>query len=244
MPPKNWLVKTGDFFFKYRNLLFPLMLVLLCLVQPPAIRFGGTELGETVKDYIALAVMLAGLGIRAAVIGFKYIKRGGLNKKVYAENLVTEGFFATCRNPLYVGNIVMYVGIFLMHGAWEVFIIGMAVFLFVYIAIVAAEEYFLRSKFGAAYDEYCRDVPRWLPKLSRLREATKGMEFNWRRVIAKDYTTIINGLFALLIIEFWEVVREPGPLVDGYEFAIALAVLVALLIGVKAAKKRNLFGAV
>lgn len=244
MPPKNWLVKTGDFFFKFRNLLFPLMLVLLCAVTPPSIDSALSEDYIGTRDVIAIFVMFLGLGIRAAVIGFKYIKRGGLDKKVYAENLVTDGFFATCRNPLYVGNVIMYVGIFLMHGAWEVFVIGMGTFLFVYTAIIAAEEYFLRSKFGAAYDEYCRDVPRWFPKLNRLREATRGMEFNWKRVIAKDYTTIVNGLFALLVIEFWEQVREPGPMTGWPGFVVALFILISVLIAVKQAKKRNLFGAV
>ncbi|PZP87057.1 MAG: phospholipid methyltransferase [Azospirillum brasilense] len=243
MPPKSLLVKIGDVLFKYRNLLFPLMLVLLCAIRPPVELIGGAEQGEIIKDWIAAAFMMLGLGIRAAVIGFKYIKRGGLNKKVYAENLVTDGFFATCRNPLYVGNVIMYIGIFLMHGAPLVFAIGMAVFLLVYTAIIAAEEYFLRAKFGNAYDAYCRDVPRWVPRLSRLPAATHGMKFNLRRVIAKDYTTIINGAFALLVIEFWEQVNEAGP-VHWQGFAMVLAVLVLSLVAVKTAKKRGLFGAV
>lgn len=243
MPPKNWLVKTGDVLFKYRNYMFPLMLVLLCCIRPPIDAYDGSKQAEIVKDYLAFAVMLLGLGIRAAVIGFRYLKRGGLNKKVYAENLVTDGFFATCRNPLYVGNVVMYVGIFLMHGSPLVFALGMGTFLFVYTAIIAAEEYFLRTKFGAAYDAYCADVPRWLPKLNRLRDATRGMKFNWGRVIAKDYTTIINGLFALLAIEYWEEVNEPGP-AQWHIFAVALALLTLGLWVVKMAKKRGLFGAV
>lgn len=241
--PKNWLVKTGDFLFRYRNVLFPIFLILICCIRPPVNEYEGKEYFEQIKDVFALLITLVGLGIRAAVIGYKYIKRGGLNKKVYAENLVTDGFFATCRNPLYVGNMAMYLGIFLMHGDPLVMAIGMGVFFFIYTAIIAAEEYFLRNKFGASYEEYCRDVPRWLPHLGRLKGATEGMQFNWGRVIAKDYTTMVNGLFSLLVIECWEQLQWNE--IIHWEVVAGLVVgFVAMLYFVKRAKKRGLFGAV
>ena len=65
---------------------------------------------------MAVLIAMSGLAVRGVVIGLAYIKRGGLNKKVYAANLVTEGMFSVCRNPLYVGNMLIYTGEFLMFG--------------------------------------------------------------------------------------------------------------------------------
>jgi protein-S-isoprenylcysteine O-methyltransferase Ste14 len=204
MIPKNWLVKTGDFLFKYRNFLFPVLLVSLFLPHLPASQHLGSARLEELTDGLAVAMVFAGLLLRAAVIGFRYIKRGGLNKKVYAEDLVTDGFFAVCRNPLYVGNLIIYTGVLVMYGSPLVLLLGLGAFLFIYTAIVAAEEHFLTEKFGDAYRAYCRDVPRWWMRWSRLKQATRGMKFNVGRVLAKDYTTIANALIALLLIQLVE----------------------------------------
>lgn len=201
---KDIRVKIGDFLFKYRNFLFPLMLVAMFVVRPPIYEYAGVREYEHIKDYIAIGIVIFGLLIRAAVIGFAYIKRGGLNKKVYADKLVVEGFFAVCRNPLYVGNIAIYAGVFLMHGDPVIFVVGNLLFLFIYHCIVRAEEFFLRNKFGADFDAYCAEVPRWWPKLGRLKAATKGMKFNFKRVLAKDYSTIMNAVFTITLIEMYE----------------------------------------
>ena len=76
-------------------------------------------------------------------IGLAYIIRGGKNKKVYAEDLVTTGIFAHCRNPLYVGNILMLAGVGILSNSLLYVVIMIPFFLFVYQAIVLAEENFL-----------------------------------------------------------------------------------------------------
>lgn len=201
---KNLVVKIGDFFFKYRNYLFPLFLVLLFVLKKPAYQYSGSHLVEELKDYVAFLVVMAGLVIRALVIGFAYIKRGGLNKKVYADKLVVQGFFGVCRNPLYLGNILIYLGVLLMHGTPIVILLGSSFFLFVYFTIVRSEEFFLRNKFGTDFENYCNQVPRWIPKLSNLKKSIEGMEFNFKRVLIKDYTTIVNAVFAIAGLELYE----------------------------------------
>jgi len=196
-PEKGLWVRIGDFFFKYRNAAFPVILVVLLVGFPPAGPAGWL-------DVVAVAVTLSGLGFRAAVIGFAYIKRGGLNKMVYAEDLVTGGFFGVCRNPLYVGNMLIYAGVFLMHGNPYAIALGIVGYWLLYESIIAAEEYFLREKFGPGYDDYCRDVPRWLPHFGRLKQATEGMRFNVKRVLVKDYTTMANAAMILLLLELLE----------------------------------------
>jgi hypothetical protein len=67
-------------------------------------------------------------------------------------------------------------------------------------AIIAAEENFLRNKFGGEFDEYCATVSRWVPKLSGWGKAFAGMQFNWTRVLAKEYFTPFDYLAAVCIV--------------------------------------------
>jgi len=193
------LIAVGNVFFKYRNALFPL-LVLLLLAFPPR---GGLE-------WFGLALLLAGQALRFATIGYQYIERGGKDKKVYAKDLVTGGLFSACRNPLYVGNLLIYTGVFAVHGNPASLAAGAALFLFAYVAIVAAEENYLRGRFGEAYDRYCADVARWLPDFRRLPEATAGMRFDVRRMLRKDYSTCGAWMLAGCVLMAYKAVALQG----------------------------------
>lgn len=243
MEQKTTLIKIGDFFFKYRNFLFPAFMVAILLGNRPPSEYFGSETAEEVVDNFALLLVLLGLGLRSAVIGFRYIKRGGLNKKVYAEKLVTDGFFAVCRNPLYVGNMLIYEGVLLKHGNVWTLAIGTAFFVFVYTAIIAAEEFFLRREFGAAYEEYCRDVPRWRMKWARLKGATEGMKFNFSRALIKDYSTIANAVVTLMILQLLEEETGANGTIDAQPFAIGIAAVILLALAVRVAKKRGILKA-
>lgn len=236
MNEKNWLVKTGDFFFKWRNIVFPLILAGLFLSFPPPAQYWGLHWLENGKDLFAGLLVLSGLAFRIATIGWAYIKRGGLNKQVYADKLVTAGFFNLCRNPLYVGNMLIYSGIFILHGHPVVVVAGIALYWFIYESIIAAEEHFLKNKFGAEYKEYCARVPRWIPDFSRYAAATEGMSFSYLRAIAKDYTTIFNAVVAMVFIELVEhYLYFPKPVFMA-ALQLGLAVLTVLFAGVVAIK--------
>ena len=82
-------------------------------------------------------------------------------------------------------------------------------YVFVYIAIVAAEEAFLRNKFGAAYDQYAADVPRWLPRLGALGEAMRDGRFHWKRVLVKEFHTPFGWITILVLMSFWHLASQP-----------------------------------
>ena len=239
---KPSIIRLGNFLFQHRNQVFPILVLLLFLAWPP--RNMGSPALEHIKDAIALLVALTGLALRGTVIGYAYIKRGGVNKKVYAKHLVTEGMFGICRNPLYVGNLLIYTAVFLMHGNPIVALIGIASFLFIYQCIVYAEEDYLQDKFGEAYRAYCADVPRWLPRFGKYAEAIDGMAFNLKRVISKDYSTISATLIGLALVKIYEHLAGPDPS-QGRAYLLLLAAsigLVGLTAGViRALKKRGSF---
>ncbi len=231
--------RAGAFFFKHRNLVFPLALIALFLLFPPRY-FGGTRAADLWLDGVGILLLAAGQALRGAVIGFAYIKRGGMNKQVYADRLVTSGIFGLCRNPLYVGNFLILCGLLVVHNNPYAYVLGLGFFAFVYGSIVQVEEAYLRSHFGADYAQYCKDVPRWWLDLRRFPAATAGMAFDWRKVVAKDYGTALTWLLALAVMlpyEPWAMADQaavPGRVVLG----LVLILLVApAALGIRWAKK-------
>jgi protein-S-isoprenylcysteine O-methyltransferase Ste14 len=81
--------------------------------------------------------------------------------------LIISGPFAYVRNPLYVGNILMYLGLGIMSFALFPYlqIVAILFFLFQYYFIVNEEEKYLREKFKDDYTDYCKKVPAFFPRL-------------------------------------------------------------------------------
>lgn len=188
------MVKIGNFFFHYRNGLFPMVYALLLIKSPPLFH------DYRVAALIGLAIALAGQSLRAVTIGLEYIIRGGRHRQVYAEKLVQGGIFAHCRNPLYVGNLAVIIGVAVASNSIIFMCTAVPFFLFAYRAIVAAEENFLRQKFGAEFDQYCARVHRWFLNPAGLRQSLVGMRFNWRRLITAEYGSTFAWTLAIILV--------------------------------------------
>lgn len=186
------MVKIGNFFFHFRNGLFPLV-YLLILVNGPA-AFPDYDLAL----FFGVTIAMAGQILRAITVGLDYIVRGGRNRQVYADRLVSGGIFAHCRNPLYVGNYLILVGLGIASNSLLFLAIGLPFFLFAYWAIIAAEEAFLLGKFGDEFAKYCSRVNRLLPDFSGLSKTLVGMRFNWRRLISAEYGSAFAWMAAVM----------------------------------------------
>ena len=81
--------------------------------------------------------------------------------------LVAVGFYRFVRNPMYLGFFAGWLGLWIVFGRASTGAVAVAalVVLGVDLFVRLYEEPTLRKKFGAAYDGYCRNVPRWLPRL-------------------------------------------------------------------------------
>lgn len=203
------LIRLGHWLFRARNGVFPLVFLALVALGRPGVP-GLDPRWDRWLDVAGILVALSGQVLRALVIGLAYIRRGGLNKRIHADVLVTEGLFAHSRNPLYVGNYLGLVGFCLIHNSWLTYLIGLPLFGVAYLAIVLAEEQFLAAKFGADYEAYCRRVPRFWPRLSGLGTTLSGMQFDWRRVVRKDYGTAFSGFTVILALLAWNEVQRSG----------------------------------
>lgn len=204
------LVPIGRFFFKFRDFLFPAVFLLLVALSPPLRLASPAQ--EVALDVAGIAVALSGQLLRAVVIGLAYIRRGGKNKRIHADDLVQEGIFAHSRNPLYVGNFLALVGFTVIHNSLLCYLVGIPFFAFSYLAIVAAEEDFLGRKFGPAYEGYRRRVNRFLPSLRGLGTTLRSMRFDWKRLVRKEYGSTFAGITLVLVLLVWDRWLLRGPL--------------------------------
>ena len=191
------MVRLGNFFFKYRNIIFPLFFVLLVFTTRP---HAGSGPLETWRYAAGIAVAFTGQLIRALTIGLAYIIRGGRNRQVFAKKLVKDGIFAHCRNPLYLGNILIVIGLGIVAHSVPFYVIGIPLFIFAYLAIIKAEEHYLSSMFGQEYTDYLRDVNSLIPNLSGIGKTMKGMRFHWARLIVKEYGTTYTWIICIMAL--------------------------------------------
>jgi protein-S-isoprenylcysteine O-methyltransferase Ste14 len=182
------LVPLGQFLFRFRGWIFPVVVLVALVFSRPRHLLGDSAL-DAWMDALGVVVAVSGLAVRAVTIGYEYIVRGGRNKQVYADDLVQGGVYALTRNPMYVGNGLLILGCALIMNAPAFYLIALPVTLLAYASIIAAEEAYLREKFGAKFDAYCARVNRILPRVWGFRQATAGMRFNWRRLLVKEYNT-------------------------------------------------------
>ncbi|MGD0840277.1 MAG: isoprenylcysteine carboxylmethyltransferase family protein [Candidatus Acidiferrales bacterium] len=83
------------------------------------------------------------------------------------KKLVVVGFYRYVRNPMYVGFFVGWVGLWVVFGHPNPIAIAAAISVVLGVAafVQLYEEPTLQKMFGADYEEYCRNVPRWLPRM-------------------------------------------------------------------------------
>lgn len=122
---------------------------------------------------------------------------------IHAPRLVTGGPFAYVRNPIYLASVVLGLGMVLLVGDPSLFALYVAVFAFLYGAIVPAEEEFLRTKFGPAYERYCAHVPRAWPRWRPWPDAEPA-RFQPRALLGElRLGIVLAGIYGLLRLAAW-----------------------------------------
>ena len=191
------MVRIGNFIFKYRNIIFPFFFILPMLdVHPMPV----SEQAAAGIYALGITVALGGQTIRALTIGLAYIVRGGRDRKVYAKTLVRDGIFAHCRNPLYMGNILIVTGLGIAARSLPFALIGIPLFILMYMAIISAEEHYLADRFGQEYIAYTEKVNRLIPNVSGIRKTIGSMQFKWRRLIVKEYGTTYTWIACMIVL--------------------------------------------
>lgn len=200
---KDHLSNSGAALFRWRSY------VLLIFV--PFFAYAAFQ-GETVEhrlgegwgdafEVFALLMVVAGELIRILTVGFVPPGTSGRNVNgQVATVLNTTGAYSLVRNPLYLGNCLMYVGLALFSQNIFLAVILALVLLPYYERIIAAEEGFLTRKFGRPYREWAARTPAFIPRLSGF--VPPALPFAPRWAIRREAPSVYGAILSLYLMEY------------------------------------------
>jgi protein-S-isoprenylcysteine O-methyltransferase Ste14 len=180
--------KLGYFLFRIRSFTpIPLIILLIIFAHPSELSFGIgfviVILGELLRIW---AVGYAGAATRTRSMGA-------------ALQLVTTGPYAYVRNPLYLGNFLLSLGVCIISGVYWMIPIFLAGYIFQYLPIIFSEESHLRKECGKIYDEYYANVPRFIPKM-RPYANRSDHDFSPRRAIKSERRTFVAIILIIALV--------------------------------------------
>lgn len=130
-------------------------------------------------DAVSLGWPLRGLGVLLIIAGasvlldsFARFALEGLGTPAPVfptKQLVVTGLYRHVRNPMYVAVVAVILGQSLLLGNVRVLGYGALVWLGFHLFVLVYEEPTLRGAYGSEYEEFCANVPRWIPRISAWR---------------------------------------------------------------------------
>lgn len=150
-----------------KNILFTILVPCTVAVWLPySWYWERSQLSPTGWRWLAIPLIVLGAAVYLQCLwDFAFAGRGTPAPIDPPKTLVVRGLYRYVRNPMYLGVILALIGELLLFpsrsflGYILVFVAAVNVFVLLY------EEPTLRKKFGESYDDYCRTVPRWIPRL-------------------------------------------------------------------------------
>jgi len=178
------VVRVGGWLFRKRTSI-PLPIVLALLVIPSS----GSQSASGGLLLAGFAVVLLGELVR--MWGVHHIGSVSRTRSERLGPLIDHGPFAKVRNPLYIGNILLWLGF-----AISAQLPWLAPFIVVllaleYHAIVRWEERLLESRMGESYRQYMRRVPRWIPNFAGRSTSGHDAAFSWTQTLYSERGTLI-----------------------------------------------------
>lgn len=186
---RNW----KSYLFTYRSYTpIPFLVVMILFASPTA-------------SSLAIGFLLAVFGESIRFWGVSYVgsetRTTGI---VGGTQLVTNGPYAYVRNPLYLGNILMYLGIGIMSNALVPWLqlVAVAYFVFQYAVIISLEEKYLEQTFSE-WKSYSANVPRFIPRIKKFSD-NHDLTPNFPRAIRSERSSLIAlGSLTFLLFVFY-----------------------------------------
>ena len=158
---------------------------------------------ESLTEITGVALILLGQILRVSGRGYKSEHSGN------GHSLIRSGPYMLVRNPMYLGILLIGLGIVAMLFQWWVLCIFLPVFTIRYLLLIFKEEKKLAALFPVAYPVYQRSVPRLLPSLSVIATKDVGeylpLKLSW---LKKELGSMLAVLLITLLLESWEEIKN------------------------------------
>jgi protein-S-isoprenylcysteine O-methyltransferase Ste14 len=195
MALREQLEKQGQWIFKWRSY-FPFIITPVCLIalrHSDYLERAVGPLAELLWEILCILISFTGLLLRCLTVGYVPKGTSGRNtQKQMADSLNTTGMYSVVRNPLYVSNFAMILGLLLFVEVWWFAVIGAIFFWFIYERIIFTEEEYLRKKFGEEFLAWADKTPVFIPHFKNWQK--QSMSFSAKTVLRREHST----MFALV----------------------------------------------
>lgn len=115
-----------------------------------------------VDSILGAALMAGGIGLGLTILTF-IIRRGGSTDVIKtSDRLITSKFFSVSRNPLYLAELMLIVGVATLVNSPAAYIGPAVYFLVLNFIVISYEEKKLETTFGKSYIQYKQSVRRWI----------------------------------------------------------------------------------
>lgn len=181
--------KFGKFYFKYRGFTpYPIVLLFIFFAEP------------TPQTFLWGMLLITG-GELLRIWSVAYIGKETRSREVFAETLVTAGPYAYLRNPLYLGNMLIYTGATIIADIWMPYFLLLVWIYFAiqYWAIIRLEEEVLTETFAEDYARYKSQVPSFLPGVFSTPPAPPAVP-DYRSALISEKSTFLSTLAVLAIL--------------------------------------------
>jgi protein-S-isoprenylcysteine O-methyltransferase Ste14 len=129
-------------------------------------------LGVELTRFVGAGLILAGVaGLVDSYARFALQGLGTPAPIAPPQHLVITGLYRYVRNPMYVAVVAVILGQAILFGDWRLMTYGGLMWLAFHAFVLTYEEPVLAQKFGAQYEDFRANVPRWIPRLSPWRTA-------------------------------------------------------------------------
>lgn len=195
---KDRLNILGTFFFRWRSYTPAFYMPLIYL---------GTDFKQIAQNdsawypLLCLCIALSGTLFRVLIVGFSPRATSGRNVSAQRADLLnTTGAYSLLRNPLYLANFIIVLGIVMLSRSINLIIIHALFFMVFYTPIIYTEERYLLGKFKEMYETYSRNTPCIIPRFKHYQ--TPATPWSWRMVMRREQDSMLATLLCFSLVDY------------------------------------------
>lgn len=201
MKLQNQILHVGKYLFQYRGQI-PILLILIAapVIYKSSYYAKMPMETQSILKCIAILIALSGLMIRFVTVATTPTGTSGKNrKKQVADQLNTSGIYSIVRNPLYLANYLIWLGLSIYSLSYLLVIITSLFFFIIYEKIILVEEDFLTKKYQEKYKIYSTQTPCFVPNLNNYIKSN--INFDFKKIIREEYSPTLSTIISFIYID-------------------------------------------
>ena len=228
------MIKDGNLLFKYRGQTPIILFIIAIPIIKHTHHHEQLSLIElSIIQYMGIIIALIGLLLRYITIGTSPAGTSGKNRnQQIADKLNTQGIYSIVRNPLYLGNYLIWIGISIYSTSYIFTLITSLFFFFQYERIILIEERFLEKKYGDKYREFLENTPLFLPNFFKYKKSQNS--FSFKSIIRQEYSSTLSTICGFIYIDFLMNILFSNSLqylvVENYIKILSISVIITLIL--------------